>query len=338
MNRKRSRGKSSKRQSVGEPSKRASSPNELWTEKEERLLYEAIEDPGENKCWEDIIERIQKEVPTFDHDPDDCLRYFKHYINPSWYSEEWPTDQGFFLCVLTKVYGHDWIRLADLLQEKNPLTLKNYFYSYMSKAMKHANNNYIPWAVLDKPANFFEWVQMLDEIQGSCLKRSSIEESKRTMELLKKVQLDSKKLREYCERVFRRFREVQGEEKLPIGLVIDLGIVNIRGVEARTLIKSVPAISAAVKNIITINFAAPELEEEQRKEKKNFQFPVYRSMLPVYVFKQSIPEPIVYQNVSNYPPQIMLPPQAGIMMPQERLADQKRKNETNNTQRKDAFK
>jgi len=341
MNRKRSRGKLSKRQSAGELSKRISNSTELWAEKEERLLYEAIEGPGENKCWEDIIERVQKEVPTFDHGPEDCLRYFKHYINPSWYNEEWPMDQGFFLSVLAKVYGYDWSHLAELLQEKDPLTLKNYFYSYMSKAMKHANNYYIPWAVVDKPANFFEWIQILDEIQSRCFNGTSTEENKRTMELLKKVQLDDKKLREYRERVLKRFREVQGEEKFPIGLILDLGIVNIRGIEARTLVKSIPAISANVKNIITINFAAPEIEEEQRKERKSFQFPVYRSMLPVYVFKQSISEPVTYQNVLSYPPQMMHPPQAqaGIMMPQERSSDQQRKNDSdNNNQRKDALK
>lgn len=342
MNRKRSRGKLSRRQNTGEGLKRPPITDELWTDKEERLLYEAIEGPGDNKCWEDIIEGMQKEIPSFNHEPDDCMRYFKHYINPSWYSEQWPMDQGFFLSILYKVYGHDWEKLSELIQEKNPLVLKNYFFSFMHKAMRHASNNYVPWAMLDRPANFFEWIQMLDEVNARCFKGNTSEECKRTLEHAKKFQLDAKKLKDYRERVIKRFRETQGEEKIPIGLVVDLGIVNLRGREARALVKSAAVVSAGVKDVMTISFTTPEVEEKQRKEKKSFQFPVYRSMLPVYVFKQTIPEPVMYQNVPNYPSQIVFPPQVqtGVMMPpQEQSANQQRKNENpNEAQRKDLYK
>lgn len=328
---------------MGDMSKRAAVTDELWSEREERLLYEAIEGPEEDKCWEDIIEKVQREIPNFRYEPNDCMRYFKHYINPSWYSEEWPMEQGFFLCVLIKVHGHNWDKLADLLQEKNPLTLKNYYNSYMHKAMKHAGNGYIPWAILDKASNFFEWMQALDEVHERYFKVNSNEENKKAAELIKKVQLDPRRLKEYKERVLKRFREVQGEEKLPIGLVIDLGRVSIRGSDARMLVKAAPAICAELKDFVTITFTAPESEEELRKEKRSFQFPVYRSMLPVYVFKQPIPEPVMCPSVSNYPPQMMFSPQvqAGIVMPQpqERSYDHQRKNDNpESIPRKDIYK
>lgn len=346
MDRKRSRGRSGRRRnkqaSVGRP-KRKPVMDIPWTEHEEKLLYERIEDPDENKCWEDIIERIQKEIPTFNHNPEDCMKHYKCYVNPSWYKENWPMDQGFFLGLFAKVYGFNWEKLAILLQEKDPYNLKNYFYSYMHKAIRHASTNYIPWSVLDKPANLFEWIQMLDEIENRCFKASLGENGTKVSEWIKKTQLDAKKLSEYRNAVIRKFREAQGEEKLPIDLMIDLDKINIKGSEAQTLVKAEESISAGIKDLVNIRFETTEVEKKSHIEGRCFKFPYYRSMLPIYIIKQQLPEPIIYPNVPSYTSQIAFQPQvqAGIMIPpaQERSFDHQRKNNpSDNVIRRDPFK
>jgi hypothetical protein len=305
-----------------------------WTEKEERLLYEAIEDPSVDKCWEDIIDKIRKEIQDFNYKPEECMRRYKNFINPSWYNENWPMDQGFFLSVLARAYGYSWTKLAYLLQEKDPSTLKNYFYSYVRKAVRHAGEGYIPWSVLDKVANFFEWMQALEEIKIQCFRSDAMHSNKKIADWVSESQLSSTQLREYKEALIKRFRQIHGEEKLPFTLIIDLERAKIRGVDVETLIEAESIISVITKDLIAIRFFSSDRKKLPVKNEP-FKFPMYRSMLPVHLLKRSFPEPIVYQKMPEYLSPVGFPTrpiQSGVIIqsPQEPPFDQHKRKPTNN--------
>jgi len=319
------------------PKDKSSSPriflddNNSWTEKEEKLLYDVIEDPNVDKCWEDIIDKIRKEIQDFNYKPEECMKRYKNFINPSWYNENWPTDQGFFLSVLARVYGYNWNKLANFLQETNPSTLKNYFYSYVRKAVKHANEGYVPWSVLDKVSNFFEWIQVLEEIKIQCFRSKSV--NKKIADWVNQTQLNSVKLREYKEFLIKRFRQIQGEEKFPVTLIIDLKRAKIKNVDIQTLIEAESSISIITKDLITVRFCNPDHKKLPVKS-ESFKFPRYRSMLPIHLLKKSFPEPMVYQNIPEYFPSVGLAKQAQsgviIQSPQEPSFDKRKRKPMGN--------
>eukprot|EP00826_Nyctotherus_ovalis_P009906 TRINITY_DN1262_c0_g3_i3.p1 TRINITY_DN1262_c0_g3~~TRINITY_DN1262_c0_g3_i3.p1 ORF type:complete len:349 (-),score=87.63 TRINITY_DN1262_c0_g3_i3:93-1139(-) len=314
------------------------SDNDLWTEREERLLYEAIEEPEADKCWEDIIDRIRREIPDFNYKPEACMRRYKHFINPSWHSEHWAVDQGFFLSLLAHVHGYRWPKLSALLQQKHPSTLKNYFYSYFRKAVKHAGAGYIPLAVLYKAANFFEWMQVLEEIRVRCF-RGEGEVNEKVAEWIAEAQLDSVKLKAYRDVVVKRFREVQGEEKLPITLMVDMDKAKVKDVDTQALIDAEESFSTLTKDLVAIRLQSSDKKKLPTKS-ESFKFPIYRSMLPVHVFRRTFlsggfQDPLAYPNVPEYLPPVGFAPQSvqsGIIIqqPQEAVYEQKNQKSMNN--------
>lgn len=274
-----------------------------WTEKEEKALYYAIEDPNVEKSWEMIIEKIRTEIQDFNHKPEECVQYYKNFINPSWYNENWPIDKGFFLSMFARVYGYNWTKLADLLQEKNPSTLKNYFYSLLRKVVKHAGSGYIPLSVLDKVANFFEWMQVLDEVRIQCFRTNRPNTSKQLADWIVEAKLNGVKFREYRETIIKRFCATQGEGKLPITLMVDLEKAEVKGADLKALLEAEESISAVTKDLVIIQFPGHEKTKVPPKV-ESFKFPVYRSMLPVHIGKRIFPEPLIYQSVHEYLPSL----------------------------------
>ena len=58
------------------------------------------------------------------------------------------------------------------------------------------------------------------------------------------------------------------------------------------LVKIESSISVNIKDFVNIHFLVPESKEPSEKIEP-FKFPVYRSMLPVYVSKRPFPDPMI---------------------------------------------
>jgi len=284
-----------------------------WTIEDEELLYNAISKPGKKLPWKTICTDLQKKHSSFKQPLESCIRRYKNYIDPSSYNNTWPTGLGFFIALCGKEFGYSWEKITQILNATDTNIVKDYFYSYMHKVIRHIAESYIPRAILDYPEKFFEWIQVLSELEThyfpsmeNPVKFQGDAKDFEVIKLMKHWSLELKKLETLRDEAIAKFVEKQGKDKTPVTIITDLKKANIKKQFAEELLRCALFLNTgSLEHVINIKLSYPgeqiivENQKEDAKEEikePRFKFPVYRSMLPVCIMKRQYPEPSIPQN------------------------------------------
>ncbi len=311
-----------------------------WTAKEEKLLYEAVKESG-NKRWKSIINAIKKRHHSFDRTPEQCFRRYKEYLNPSCHTNEWQPGQGVMLMLFHNVHGNKWNTIARIIREPSPALLAEYFYEYIHKMVRFLKERYVPLSILDMPANFLEACYVVDMIQRKYVPALTLfapsEDDPRENGILgwlRQKDISAPQVESYRDLIFSQFREHNKRDDLPITVSIDLGRAHIVGQDAEELMATEKTLNTRPHHeLLQVKFvqgaspvlvpdtisgtnkpmsvAAPSAAQTGAgtKRRLTFSFPVYRSMLPVFVPRRPpqpvetlyVPVPMAYQQQQTKP-------------------------------------
>ena len=304
-----------------------------WTEKEDQLLYDGVKTNGK-KCWNTIIETMKQLIPSCNRTADECLRRYSNFLNPSSHSGNWRQGQGVLLMLLHRVNGNKWDTLARILREYSAPLLSEYFYEYLYKIIRCIDERYVPLSLLDQPVNLIEFDYIIELLARKYVPATSLllqtevdPHETAVIAWLRQRSIGKERVEEYWKLVCEKFREKKAGEELPICVNLDLDKAQIVGQDAEELISIESVInSVRLKGLVSLQFKGstkqpstllvPAAKSEPMKSTKKFAFPVYRSMLPIFIPKW--PQPIhptpLYQSppVSSqmmaglgYPPYVM---------------------------------
>lgn len=279
-----------------------------WTLQEDQKMLQIIKECG-RKSWMMIAEKLKEEIPGFDKNEQQCMNRFRNHLKSIVNSAALPKAQGFLMLVLHRFYKNNWAQIKQIMKTVSEEMLENYFFQSIEITIRNIRDNSFPLSVLNKPTNMYETVYILDLLQKEYFPSISQiqEENKRPKEQelidnLKKTRITEKILQNYREILYKKFKEQYRSQELPIVISIDLDKAGVTENEARDLCGSeVDYNSKELNDALIIRFLSDNKEiskalgkEEQKKEEAkgktspNFSFPVYRSMLPIFVQKKPV--------------------------------------------------
>lgn len=286
-----------------------------WSPLEDKVMYDAVKQMGRlggRSFWKRVAELTQRSIPKFKRSAEQCMRRYKNYLNPSCYTSSWRAGQGMFLMVLHAVHGQNWTEIGHILREKNVVTLSEYFYDYMHKTIRNASEGHVPLALMEQPTCLWEACYVLDLLQYTYVPSFSVAGARPgdgqgadVLAWLRQHEITTGQLVAYRKLLFDKFSEQHRDGQLPISIVIDLDKAQIFGLDADLLRRNEEKLnfSAQLNELTTIRLessailsgtkaqtvpAAPASKpvEEEQKSMLVFNFPVYRSMLPLFLGKR----------------------------------------------------
>lgn len=216
--------------------KTPNSPRRMWIKEEDDLLRTVVMD-NSKLTWKEIAcifnsESIMRQTTKnkkSEKSGKQCRERFRNYLDNNVIDKAWSKDEKILFMLLHSVYGNHWSEIARFYPNKNDLSMKNFFYSYMRKVLKKirnkANSLYKPrrsWKVL----YLSYMINLIRQKYFPSLKRRESRNARATQDItilnvLKTSGQDEKVLKKFVDKVMQKLMAESDAKDFPIVLTID---------------------------------------------------------------------------------------------------------------------
>jgi len=229
--------------------KKKNAVRQMWSHEEDKALLEIVRSQGK-MVWGQVADKLKEKLPHSNKTGKQCRERYRNYVDPGLYKKEWSKSDKIIFLLLHKQYGNHWGQIAKYFQGRNDISLKNLFYSYIRRVLRHLKEGNIQVSLLSKPQKVLQYYYVIDVIQHRYLPILAGEDKVKTFEekhekilltLIKEKSVTEAEIIKYKQQLLNGFKEENKSAKLPIQLVVNSSGLNLsdsRGVVIQSLIKS----------------------------------------------------------------------------------------------------
>ena len=200
-------------------------PRRVWTEEEDELLRSIVHKHC-NLTWNEIAKRIHSTNPMIEKSGKQCRERYRNYLNVSIINKPWTKDEKMLFILLHSTYGNHWREISKFFSERNDLSMKNFFYSYLRKILKRTRNK--P-KIFHKPLRLLEYYYIIDLVLTKYIPRlqekqspaSRINQDMTILNVIRASGLDERILLRFKNRLIQKFQGKHSPESLPLVLFLD---------------------------------------------------------------------------------------------------------------------
>jgi len=200
-------------------------PRKMWTKEEDELLTSIVHKHC-NLTWNEIAKRIHNSNPMIEKSGKQCRERYRNYLNVNVINKPWTKDEKMLFILLHSTYGNHWREISKFFPERNDLSMKNFFYSYLRKILKRTRNR--P-KIFHKPLRLLGYYYIIDLVLTKYIPRlqekrpaaSRINQDITILNVIRTSGLDESILLRFKNRLIQKFRSKHGPESLPFVLFLD---------------------------------------------------------------------------------------------------------------------
>jgi len=248
----------------------------IWSKEEDYSLLDIVKGRG-IKNWDDIANLHNKANKTTKAGKQ-CRERYRNYIKQGNESGKWSQQEKLAFILLHKIYGNQWSHLSKYLKPRNDISIKNYYYSLIRKAIKHFKSKAVLPQLLRAPEKLFRIYSMLELVKQKYVPALCGEQKLPKRERAEKIILDllkdsgatSDSIAQYQILVVEKFKEFHSNAQFPLIIKVDYqeaGISKEKANELKDYENLFSINDGLLKGIVKFQFAKEKIKKEEEENK-----------------------------------------------------------------------
>jgi len=261
----------------------------IWTEEEDKAMVDIIKENA-HISWNDLAKRLEIQCGS-KKTGKQCRERFRNYTDPKLAKYEWKSHEKTLFIILHRIYDNQWCNMSKYLTHRSDISIKNYYYSVVRKALRHLSSKEVCDNLLEKPIKFYQNYCLLDLLRkeylpilngvkpaSQCSHREKI-----IIRLIRERNATDDDITQYLELMCRKFKEYNAGNNFPIQINVNLEKHSlppdsVSEIQAKTSMCNTPPLSQLIQiKILPGNSALPPIAEKMNLPK----LPSIQTSVPV---------------------------------------------------------
>lgn len=303
-------------------------PRQMWTKEGDDLLRKIVE-TNYNLPWNEVANMLNESNPKMKKSGKQCRERYKNYLDPNITNRSWSKDEKILFILLHSKYVNRWGKIAKFYPNRNDISMKNYFYSYMRKSLKKIRCKTSSISTIYSSWKLIELYYILELIHKKYIPRIQKEndinlsfcKDKTIMNVITKSGIDENILTKYKTKLTQRFKDITKSPTLPLTVRLNSEKFNWNTSERKLIEEVIKEQNFGDLSHLVILKATSSLKghsvhapEPSLKKQNNIAKPVSQ-------FPDSSPLKPFYYSVVNSPIHIMVPSSKALVHTDEKTPE-----------------